>query len=308
MIDDILLFLKVVDAGSILAAEKKLSIPHSTAARRIDGLEAKVGKTLLNRSPQGVSLTEDGRFFYDCFKSYERKLNDLFEENEISIEGKLNVVLPFTFANNLLIPEISNLLLKYPDLELNIVHNFNKFNMKKELYDLAITDYEPLQQSQKIKKIGRTKLLLLCTPEYAINYGLLNKVEDAYKHFIVCRSDLEGLESNTIKLFSEDDAKMVELEVKRKITLSSFVEAKSFIMGHQGIAELPEYLVQEELASNQLIRLFPEFHAGYIDYYLLRNINENDPKFKAFMTYINKIFDNLSVSTSERSFVDKVYG
>lgn len=307
MIDDILLFLKVVDAGSILAAEKKLSIPHSTAARRIDGLEAKVGKTLLNRSPQGVSLTEDGKFFYDCFKGYERKLNDLFEENETSVEGKLNVVLPFTFANNLLIPQISDLLLKYPDLELNIIHNFNKFNMKKELYDLAITDYEPLQQSQKIKKIGKTRMLLVCTPEYAINFGLLNNVDDACKHFIVCRSDLKGLVNNKIKLFSESEDKMVGLEVKRKIILSSFVEAKSFIMRHQGIAELPEYMVQEELASNQLVRLFPEFHAGYINYYLLRNINENDPKFKAFMEHINKIFDNLLLNSTERSFTDEVY-
>ena len=300
MIDDILLFLKVVDAGSILAAEKKLSIPHTTAARKIDGLESRIGKTLLIRSPQGVSLTEDGKFFYNCFKNYEQKLNDLVEDNDSKVNGKLNVVLPFTFANNILIPQIANLLLSYPDLELNIIHNFNKFNMKKELYDLAIIDYAPKQQSQKIKRIGRFRTVLTCTPEYILKNGLLDSVDKCNQHLVVCKPDSNGLVNNKIRLYSLND-NYLEVKIQSKIVLSSYVEAKSFVMNHQGVADLPQFLIDAEIKSGKLIQLFPEYHTGFIDYYLMRNINENDIKYKVFIDYIYKIFENLSDNDLEKS-------
>ncbi|TXI92867.1 MAG: LysR family transcriptional regulator [Neisseriales bacterium] len=301
MIDDILLFLKVVDAGSILAAEKKLSIPHTTAARKIDALEAKIGKALLIRSPKGVSLTEDGKFFYNCFKSYEQKLNDLFEDNEAKVAGKLNVVLPFTFANDVLIPRLTKLLLKYPELELNIIHNFNKFNMKRELYDLAIIDYAPMQQAQKIKRIGHTQTVLVCTPEYVLNYGLLDNIDECNQHLIVCKPDSKGLPNNKIRFYRSDDDDYLEVKIQSKVVLPSYVESKSFVVNHQGIADLPRYLVASEIKSGKLIQLFPEYHTGFIDYYLMRNINENDARYKLFIDYIYKIFENLSDNDLEKS-------
>jgi hypothetical protein len=64
---------------------------------------------------------------------------------------------------------------------------------------------------------------------------------------------------------------------------------------------LPRYLVASEIKSGKLIQLFPEYHTGFIDYYLMRNINENDARYKVFIDYIYKIFENLSDNDLEKS-------
>ena len=75
MIEDILLFIKVIQAGSIFAVEKKLGIPRSTISRRLDQLEEKTGETLLVRSLHGIELTEVGKQMYNSFETLESQLN-----------------------------------------------------------------------------------------------------------------------------------------------------------------------------------------------------------------------------------------
>jgi DNA-binding transcriptional LysR family regulator len=101
MLDDILLFVKVVDAGSILAAEKILNIPKSTISRKMQALEEEFGDALFNRSTHKIGLTMLGHNIYTKFKDYENKLSEMLvsvKNNTKDVRGRLNVLLPFALT------------------------------------------------------------------------------------------------------------------------------------------------------------------------------------------------------------------
>lgn len=291
MLDDILLFVKVVEAGSILSVEKMLSISKSTISRRIQILEESLGDSLFNRTTHGIALTMLGHNLYARFKDYESKLSDMLSSVKgdlTAVTGRLNVLLPYALSDDILLPKLNDFLSKYPGLQLNIMHSSNVFNMQKELYDIAIINYLPRQQNQKFKLVAFDKVVAVCTPEYINKHGLLDNFEDHDQHFIVGKLNPDGTLASEAPLFNEITGEVYYIKFKPKIIYNSFTEAKRFVLTNNGIAALPWSTIHSELESGQLVRLFPDHHAGILNYHLMRNIAETDSRYIVFMQFLQK--------------------
>lgn len=66
-LDDILIFVKVAQFESISRAARSLGMPISTVSRRLSVLESKLGVSLLRRTTRRVTLTAQGReYFNQC--------------------------------------------------------------------------------------------------------------------------------------------------------------------------------------------------------------------------------------------------
>ena len=59
------LFARVVETGGFSVVARELGSTQPTVSRTIAALEAHLGARLLNRSSRAVTLTDDGRQFYD---------------------------------------------------------------------------------------------------------------------------------------------------------------------------------------------------------------------------------------------------
>ena len=87
MIDwnDLRYFLAVARQGSTLAAARSLSKNQSTVHRRLDELEAKLGRPLVKRHPTGYQLTPFGLSMLPYAQEVERAV-ELFEQHQASVE------------------------------------------------------------------------------------------------------------------------------------------------------------------------------------------------------------------------------
>ena len=66
-LDDVLTFVKVAQFESISRAARSLGMPISTVSRRLSVLESKLGVSLLRRTTRRVTLTAQGReYFNQC--------------------------------------------------------------------------------------------------------------------------------------------------------------------------------------------------------------------------------------------------
>src|SRR5579859_5685836 len=66
-LDNILIFVKVAQFESISRAARSLGMPISTVIRRLSMLESKLGVALLRRTTRRVTLTAQGReYFNQC--------------------------------------------------------------------------------------------------------------------------------------------------------------------------------------------------------------------------------------------------
>lgn len=299
MLDDILLFVKVVDAGSILSVEKMLNISKSTISRRIQILEEALGDSLFNRTTRGIALTMLGHNLYARFKGYESKLSDMLSSvsGDLSVvTGRLNVLLPYALSDDILLPRLNSFLSQYPGLQLNIMHSSNVFNMQKELYDIAIINYLPRQQNQKFKLIAFDKVIAVCTPEYVNKHGLWDNFEDHDKHLIVGKLNPDGTLAAESPLFNEITGEVYYIRIKPKIIYNNFVEAKRFVLSNNGIAALPLSTINHELDNGKLIRLFPDYHVGILNYHLMRNIAETDSRYIVFMQFLHKCLSDAGLN------------
>src|SRR5512138_2997791 len=66
-LDNVAIFVKVAQYESISRAARSLGMPISTVSRRLSVLESQLGATLLRRTTRRVSLTAQGReYFNQC--------------------------------------------------------------------------------------------------------------------------------------------------------------------------------------------------------------------------------------------------
>lgn len=304
MIDDILLFVKVVDSGSILAVEKITNLAKSTISRKMQGLEQQLGGQIFNRNTRGIELTMLGYNLYEKFRNYEEDLAQklqLVNSNDTVARGRLNVLLPVTFSDKFIIPQLGIFLENNPFLKINILHNFREFNMQKEEYDIAVINYPPKQQTQKFRYLASDKIVVATTPEYLAKVGTLDKLEEVINQPIVGRVLPDGSLSDVANLYHELNDEVIPVKLKAQFYVNNFLESKNFVYSNHGISAFPLHYINDELADKRLIRLLPEYHAGIVDYYLLRNIPESDPRYRVFLEFLNTCLHQNSLSTTRLS-------
>src|SRR3546814_16774697 len=75
-LNDTLVFVKVVEQGSFIAAARTLRLPTTTVSRKVQELEARLGAQLLHRTTRQLGLTEAGNVYYDHSQRHSRDLYD----------------------------------------------------------------------------------------------------------------------------------------------------------------------------------------------------------------------------------------
>src|SRR5215471_8181733 len=64
-LNEIAVFIRVVQVGSFSAAAKAIGMPKSTVSRKVSDLEERLNTRLLQRTTRKLSLTDAGRTYFD---------------------------------------------------------------------------------------------------------------------------------------------------------------------------------------------------------------------------------------------------
>jgi DNA-binding transcriptional LysR family regulator len=75
-LNDIVVFARVIEAGSFTAAARLLGMPKTTVSRRIAALEREVGVRLLQRTTRSLNVTDAGRLYYEESSQALRTIED----------------------------------------------------------------------------------------------------------------------------------------------------------------------------------------------------------------------------------------
>lgn len=294
MYDDILLFINVVELGSFSKTAIALNLTQSTVSRRISNIESRLKVELLRRNTHSIELTEAGKIMFEECKSlpgsFERAINKAQAINGL-VNGQLRVSLPWHFADKLISPHIGKFLLKNPGINLTINYHYNEIiNMLEENLDLAIVNYLPEQQTQKFKLFYRSKLILCCTPEYFTKHGELSieNSDTLDDHIITSTLNKDGTMRKIAKAYHEYSDQVLEYEVSTRLVLNNIQQCLTMVLSGDVIAVVAEFQVEDLLKEGRLVRIFPEFHLGLLNYYLLRNTQTDNAKSKCFIKFLEE--------------------
>lgn len=282
----IVLFARVVDAGSFSAAARESRQSPSAVSKQVAHLEDRVGVRLLARSKSGVSLTDDGRAFYERCAEIRRSIaaaEDLVVSFGDHPKGLLRVASTVAFGKAYVLPALPAFMAGNVDVEVALELSDRKPDFAEDQIDVAIQFSEQIEdQSLIARKIAHNRRVLCASPEYVRRNGAPETVRDLRTH--------NCLRLSTVSRFN--DWSFPELADEAFFLRSNFEANSADAIYHAalagiGVARLSTYLVGDDLRSGRLVRILPQYEDNGSDIYAAYSARRNlAPKVRAFIDHL----------------------
>jgi DNA-binding transcriptional LysR family regulator len=173
--EDVKHFLEVADAGSTLAASRRLGVSQTTAARRVAGLERSIGVRLFDRGPAGYALTPDGVALHQRAREAAEAMEG-FAEHASSLArtngGVVRVTVVETLAVTILAPVFRDLAIAHPQISIDLDTSSEPRDLATGAADIAIrSSANPLGAGLVGRRIRDDPWSLYCSRGYAEAHG-----------------------------------------------------------------------------------------------------------------------------------------
>jgi len=162
-------FAAVVDAGSFTAAARQLRASKAAVSTQVQKLEDRLGVRLLNRTTRSLSLTDEGRAFYEHSRRIldeAREAIDALDNADAAPRGVLRINAPMSFGTMHLGPAIADFMLTYPEIEVDLALNDRHIDVIEDGFDVAIRISRLPDSSLIARRLAPCRRVLLASPAY----------------------------------------------------------------------------------------------------------------------------------------------
>ena len=191
-LNDIRLFVAVVQAGSFSKAADLVNIPKSRLSRRISRLEADLGITLMDRSKRGVLLKEVGEQFYlraqEMMQAAQTAVNSVQGKRDTP-SGLLRLSVSTEVGRGFLMLHLAEYMRRYPDVWLEIEINNKKVNMIQDGIDIALRLGLPAGDNVVARKLTDIELGLFAVESYLQRMGYPRSPHELHGHVLLNKYD-----------------------------------------------------------------------------------------------------------------------
>jgi DNA-binding transcriptional LysR family regulator len=190
-LDDVALFARVAELGSLSAVAREHGAPVSLVSRAITRLEALHKVRLLHRSTHGLSLTEPGLALLEHGKKMLLSLADLeaeFATNQAQISGTVHIGVSPAMANYVVVPSLHALAQQYPKLTVELHVEDRAIDIARQGLDFAIRTGPLGSENLVARSIGHHGRKLYAAPSYLQQRGTPRTLADLDQHSIITNS------------------------------------------------------------------------------------------------------------------------
>jgi DNA-binding transcriptional LysR family regulator len=252
--DELLVFVTVIDSGSITAAAEKLGQTVSGVSRALTRLEKKLDTALVRRTTRRLHLTEEG----EAFLQRARAILDAMEEAEESVargrerpSGRLRVDAASPFMLHCVAPHMTAFSALYPEIRLELTSNERIVDLLEQKVDIAIRIGALQDSTLHARALGSSKLRVLASPAYLAEYGEPKTVDALRAHRLIGFTAPEHL--NRWPLREGRQSKAATLKIEPAITASSGETLRQLALSGWGIACLADFMTAADVRDERLV-------------------------------------------------------
>lgn len=292
-IEGIKTVIAVVETGSFTAASDRLAISKSLVSKYIGEVEERLGVRLFNRTTRQIALTEAGNNYYqhalDLLEQYNVMLENVVGE-QAELKGLLRLSAPFSFGEQILAPVLSEFMQRFPKLKIDLRLSNKPVDMLEEGIDLRIRIGRIEDSNMIARQLQEIPLILVASPSYIEQYGLLDNPHNLEKHDAVIDSNF-GLGKHW-PLYHEKQGELL-VNVSSKLTVNGSKAVTELSAAGAGIGLVPRNVVEADLKSGRLIHLLPDYKSLEFGLYLIYPHRKFLPKkLKCFIEFMQQKFDH----------------
>lgn len=291
--DGISEFVCVAEYESFTRAAKELSLSTAQVSRQISALEKRLNIKLLYRTTRKVSLTEEGRVFYqhcrgvlDGLDAAEQAVSHL----QSKPQGRIKLTAPVTYGEQQLLPLVNDFMVRYSDIEVTAFLSNQKMDLIDGGYDLAIRIGKLSDSTMMAKKLSRRTNFVCAAPAYLERHGTPHSLSELSQHncLLGTRDYWHFIEDGKIDSGKNTD-KERNLRVSGSVQYNSGHSLVDAALKGLGIVQLPDYYVQQYLASGELVSLLDDYREPEESIWAIYPHNRHlSPKIRLLVDYLSE--------------------
>jgi DNA-binding transcriptional LysR family regulator len=260
LLSGLTVLIAVVEAGAIARAAEALGLSPSGVSRALSRLEQRVGARLLARTTRSLSLTDEGRRFYEQVGPHLAGI----EEAAIATSGSANKVLgrlrvnidPY-FARIVLSAHLAAFLTRYPEVSVELIMRDAVGDLVADGFDLALRFGEPPVGSFVARKLIETRVLTVASPAYIKTHGRPRHPKEV--EACDCIDFYDAANARPYDWEVRRRKEVIPLRVKGRLLVSDSGTLIGACEAGAGIAQILELGCQHLLENGRLVELFPEW-------------------------------------------------
>ncbi len=283
-LNQLVVFVRVIEAGSFTKAAALLKQPKSRVSRKISALEKELGVSLLYRTTRHFKPTEAGMHIYNECREHVYALEmatSTAKDNSKEVAGVLKLTASEDMGTALLGPVITEVSALHKKLSVDAYFTNARIDLVKEGFDLAIRIGELKDTTLIAKKIGEVASVLIASPAYLKKSKRIEKVSDLAEHATL---HFSAPSENNIWSLKGEGKREEKVRITPVCRASNPHILVQLAVSGMGVSLLPEFLCIEDIEAGRLKRVLP----GHSQYsvpvsFVWPYQKETSPKVRAFI-------------------------
>ena len=257
-------FSQVVEQGSLSGAAKHIGLSRAVVSYHLKKLEDHLQVKLLNRSTRSISLTEEGRAYYESCKVIAEQAysaNQQIENMKSEPVGLIKITCPVNAGLETIVPALNEFKTIYPKIELDVMLTDEVVNIINQGIDIAIRGAPLVDSTLQATKLSVMKTCLCGSPAYFEKYGRPKSPGDLSAHDWVVYKPLKRVLELT------KGTRSFSIEMKGSIVTNNASARTAFVEGGHGLGRIPTYDAWPKVQQGTLETVLDDYQLSDINIY-----------------------------------------
>lgn len=262
-------FVEIAERGSLTATAGVLDMSRPMVTRYLESLEQWLGVRLLHRTTRKVSLTDAGAEALQRCRQVLELTGDVKSVAGLRTgtpSGRLRITTSTSFAQARLAALVAEFIGLHPQTHIELIAVERTVNLVEERIDLAVRITNRLDDTLVARRLGECRSAICAAPAYLERHGRPRVPADLRGHLCLTHAHVATSEYRLRR-----GAEQVRVPVAGPFQSNEATVLMQAALAGAGLALLPTYLVDGELASGRLVRVLPAWepetfgiHATYL--------------------------------------------
>lgn len=288
----------ILDAGNLSAAARRLKMTRANVSYHLNRMEQSLGQQLVRRTTRRTEPTEVGLRLYEhgCRIRTELAIaQDSVRELGQQLRGRLRLSIPSGFGLTVMGPWLLDFKRQYPGIVLDITFENHLPDMLRDETDISVRVMSNPPQNLVARSLGPVRHVACAAQHYVAQHGLPASLEDLAQTAVIT----SGVADRQLRLSAYRDQRRQEVLLEPTLMSENFQFLHQAVMAGLGVGIVPDYLVQEEIASGAVQTALNDWQLSIFGTEMFMLYMPNRYHTRATSTFIETILERAKARTAQ---------
>jgi DNA-binding transcriptional LysR family regulator len=285
----IAIFCKSAELGSFTAAANVMGLTPAAVSRGISRLESRLGIKLFRRTTRSMSLTDDGKLYFDQCRGAITQIEDaekLITGQQTIPRGVLRISVPSTYAHYRLLPALAKFRTAYPEISLNINISNRNVDFIEDGYDLVIRLGTPPDSRLIARKLEDASVGVYASRSYLKKFGTPKTLDELQAPFHTLLPFLQPSTGKLLPWIFLQNGQSIDINPRSSVQVSDG-PIGCVVLARHGIGLVQTFSWIADSYKEELFEVLPEYAGRTRPFFLIYPQNRHlSARVRALVDYL----------------------